>query len=69
MSERELDEASLCEEFVAVHSQPFFLNLKALSKGQKANFMKEQGANSRNDGRRQRERRYQLKLFGRRVQF
>lgn len=24
MSERELDEASLCEEFVAVHSQPFF---------------------------------------------
>lgn len=36
MSERELNEASLCEEFVAVHSQPFFfLNLKALPKGQK----------------------------------
>lgn len=34
---------------------------------EEADFMKRDAVNSRNDGRRQRERRYQLKVFGRRL--
>lgn len=52
MSERELDEASLCKEFVAVHSQAFLFILESLAKDQRGRLHKWAGANSRNDGRR-----------------
>ena len=35
MSERELDEASLCKEFVAVHSQAFLFYFRIISKRSK----------------------------------